>query len=406
MKIIRNILITLIALAALGAILYYMAGGFKEEIGPGKVEVKTRSAKGLPTSTVHAIVEMQTAEVVGTLKAQRRTDVSSKIMATIADVTVKAGDKVQKGQLVVRLDDRDMQARLEQARKTVEAAQANADQAAANLRRDQKLFEEKVIARQPFEEQQSRFKVAQAELERAKEAVREAQVALSYTQIESPSDGIVVDKHSDKGDTATPGKPLLTIYDPTVLRLETPVQETLAAKLHIGDRLRVRLDTLNLDVEGRVDEIVPQAEAASRSVLVKVAVPKEPKMVEGMYGRLMIPTGERKRFCVPASAVRRVGQLAFVDAVTTGGALERRPIKLGEHSEYGRIEAISGVEDGETVVVYGEMPPPMPVPTPANRPAQEPGRRDTLVPQPRPTAKPVTRPTGESGLPAGRERQP
>jgi len=83
-------------------------------------------------------------------------------------------------------------------------------------------------------------------------------------------------------------------------------------------------------------------------------------MVEGMYGRLLIPTGERKRYCVPLSAVRRVGQLAFVDVATSGGILERRPIKLGEHSEYGRIEAISGVEDGETVVLYGPPPPPFP----------------------------------------------
>jgi RND family efflux transporter MFP subunit len=374
MKVIRRILTTLIALAALGAILFYMSGGFKRKIGPGKVEIAARSAKGLTTGTVHAVVETETTEVVGTLKAERRTDVSSRIMAAIADITVKAGDKVRKGQEIVRLDDRDLQARLEQARKAAEAARANADQIAANLKRDQQLFEEKVIARQPFEEQQSRFKMAQADLERAQEVVKEAQDALSFTRIEAPSDGIVVDKHADKGDTATPGKPLLTIYDPTVLRLEAPVRETLATQLHVGDKLRVRMDTLNLDVEGTVSEIVPQAEAASRSVLVKVAVPKDPKMVEGMYGRLMIPSGERRRFCVPLSAVRHVGQLAFVDAVTTGGVLERRAIKLGEHSEYGRVEAISGVEDGDVVALYGPPPPPMPTAAPGSRSAPE-GRR-------------------------------
>jgi len=373
-KAIRSVLTTVVAAAALGAILFYMSGGFQKKIEPGKVKVEARSAKGLPTDQVHAIVEMQTTEVVGTLKAQRRTDVSAKIMATIADIAVKAGDRVKKGQEIVRLDDRDLQARLEQARKAVEGAKASADQAAANLKRDQKLFEEKVIARQPFEEQQSRFKVAQAELERAQEAVREAQVALSYTRIEAPDDGVVVDKHADKGDTATPGKPLLTIYDPTVLRLEGPVRETLATQMKVGDALRVRLDTLDRDMEGRVDEIVPQAEAASRSVLVKVAVPRDAKMVEGMYGRLMIPTGELRRFCVPASAVRRVGQLAFVDVVTTGDVLERRPIKLGEHAEFGRIEAISGVEDGEVVALYGPPPPPMPPGVGAGRFARE-GRR-------------------------------
>jgi len=355
-----KVLTTIVALAVLGLILYYMSGGFERKIAPGKADAEIRSAAGLKTSTIHVVVEPETTEVVGTLRAVRRTVVSAKIMATIADIAVGAGDRVKKGQVLARLDDRDMRARLEQARKTVEAAAANAKRAGDDLKRYQPLYEQKVVSGQVLEQYESQYKIAQAQLEGTQQAVKEAEVALSYTVIEAPADGVVIDKQANKGDTAAPGQPLLALYDPAALRLEAPVRETLAAKLQVGHSLRVRIDSLNLDVEGRVDEIVPQAEAASRSVLVKVAVPKDPKMVEGMYGRLTIPTGERKRYCVPASAVRRVGQLAFVDVVTTGGRLERRPIKLGEHSEYGRIEAISGVEDGETVVVYGELPPPMP----------------------------------------------
>lgn len=343
----------------------------KEKIAPGKVEVKSRTAAGEKTDTVHAIIETETTEVVGTLKAQRRTDVSAKIMATIADITAKAGEKVKRGQILVRLDDRDWRARLEQARKAVESAQASATRAETDLKRFEKLFADKVIPRQQFDEADSRNKIAQAELDRARQATKEAEVALSNTVIESPADGVVVDKHADKGDTATPGKPLLTLYDPNVLRLEAPVRETLATKLRVDDTLRVRLDALNLDVEGRLDEIVPQAQAASRSVLVKVAVPKNPGMVEGQFGRLIIPTGERERYCMPVAAVIRVGQLTFADVVTTGGVIERRPITLGEHSEYGRVEANSGVNPGDNLVLYGPPPPPLPKVLPGNRRVRE-----------------------------------
>jgi len=361
---IRKGVTTIIALGALAAILFWMSGGFQRKIEPGRVPAESRSAKGLNTATVHAVVEMETAEVVGTLKAERRTDVSSKIMAAIADIGVKAGDKVRKGQVVVTLDDRDLRARVEQARKAMEAGQATARQAAVDLERYRGALAGGAITRQQFDQQESAYKIAQANLEGAQQAVKEAEVALSFAKIEAPTDGVVVDKHADKGDTAMPGKPILTIYDPTALRLEAPVRETLATNLHVGDALRVHMDALDLDVEGRMDEIVPQAEAASRSVLVKVSVPRNPKMVEGMFGRLIMPTRERRRLCVPVSAIRHVGQLAFVDVVTTGGALDRRLIQLGEHHEYGRVEALSGVEAGDRVALYGPPPPPMP-PLPA-----------------------------------------
>ena len=359
-KTIRKGLTAIIALASLVGILVWMSGGFRHKIHPGTVEIKPRLADGLTTDSVHAIVEMETTEVVGTLRAERRTAVSSKIMATIAEIAVRAGDKVTKGQVLVRLDDRDLRARLEQAKKAVEAAVAGAEQAEADLKRFQSLFKDKVIARQQLEQQESRYKVAQAEQKRAEEATRETEVALSYAIIESPTDGIVVDKQADKGDTATPGQPLLVLYDPSALRLEAAVRETLATAIHVGDRLRVRLDALDLDLEGRVDEIVPQAAAATRSVLIKVAVAKQPKMVEGMFGRLVIPTRERQRYCLARSAVQQVGQLRFVDVVTSGGVIERRAVKLGEHSEYGRVEVISGLKPGETVVLYGVSPPPFP----------------------------------------------
>jgi len=364
-KALRVGLTTIIAIAVLVVILVWISGGFRSKIEPGSVAAESRRADGLTTDTVHAIIERETTEVVGTLKAEHRTDVSSKIMAMIADITVRSGDKVTKGQLLVVLDDRDLQARLAQARKTVEAAQANARQTAADLERFREVLKAGAMTRQQYDQQEAAYKVAQANLEGAQQAVREAEVALSYTKIEAPTDGVVVEKHADKGDTATPGKPLLTIYDPTALRLEAPVRETLATNLHVGDTLRMHMDAL--DLEGRVDEIVPQAEAASRSVLVKVSVPRNSKMVEGTFGRLIIPTGERRRFCMPLSSVVRVGQLTFADAVTTGGVIERRPIQLGEHSEYGRVEALSSLKAGETVVIYGPKPPPLPPSLPGGR---------------------------------------
>lgn len=360
-KMIRNSLTILISLAVLTAILAYMSGTFHPKIDPDKIEAEARRLPpDATTYTVHAVVEMEQTAAVGTLRAKRRTIVSSKILATVSSITVREGDRVTTDQVLVRLDDRDLQARLEQAKKAVEGASAAADKAAADLKRYQSLYETKVASKQELDRYISQNKVAQAELQRAREGVNEAQVAMSYAVIKAPADGVVFDKRIDAGNTAAPGQPLLSIYDPKTLRLEAPVREALATQIMEGMRLETEIVSLNLKQTGVVDEVVPQALAESRSVLIKVAIPSNPEMVEGMYGQIMVPTRERRRFCIAQSAVLRVGQLRYVDVVTTGGGLERRSIKLGEHAESGRVEVISGVEAGETVMLHGPPPPPFP----------------------------------------------
>ena len=174
---------------------------------------------------------------------------------------------------------------------------------------------------------------------------------LTYTTIKAPRAGRIVDRLAEPGDTARPGVPLLVLYDPSSLRLEVPVQESLAVRLKQGDKLTVGVDAINREVEAVVDEIVPQAEVASRSLLVKAAVPQIPGLVEGMFGRLLVPAGERRHLCIPTAALVKVGQLEFVDVVDKDGKLERRMIKTGRRGFPGRIEVISGLEAGETLRV-------------------------------------------------------
>jgi RND family efflux transporter MFP subunit len=358
-RMMKKALVAVISIAGLGFVLAWMSGAFHAKIEPHRVEASPRTAKGAATERVVEVIETETTEAVGTLQAERRTAVSAKIMATIAAIPVTAGERVKKGQALVRLDDRDLQAQVAQAKQAIDAAEASSKQAQADLKRMKPLLEQGIIPRSQYDPVESRASISESELQQAREALRRAQVALSYTTIEAPGDGVVVDKQANAGDTAAPGQPLLSIYDPAALRLEAPVPETLATQLKVGDMLPVKMDALNLDLEGRVDEIVPQALAASRSMLIKVAVPKKDGMVEGMFGRLILPARERRRYCLALSAVRAVGQLRFVDVVTSQG-VERRAVKLGEHSEFGHVEVLSGLAPGEEVVLYGPAPQPIP----------------------------------------------
>ncbi|NQU41656.1 efflux RND transporter periplasmic adaptor subunit [bacterium] len=363
--VLKKSLIVLAALVALVLILAYMSGAFFEKVEPGRVEAGGRRLGDLPIDVVHKVVQTQQVEVVGTIRAERQTEISARLMASIEEMPVRSGEKVSRGDLLVRLDDRDLQAQLERARQAVKEAEVNARNAEKDYERFKRLREQNVASAKEFDDALARHQAAQSQLLQSREAVSGAETMLSFTVIRAPADGVVVDRQMDVGDTAQPSRSIVTIYDPNSLRLEAAVPEVLASGLRIGDRLQFAIDTLPATSQnpltGAVEEIVPQADTASRSVLVKVGLPKEiPPVVQGAFGRLLIPDKERVRLCLAQSAVKAVGQLRFVDVVREDETLERRQIKLGMSSPYGRVEVLSGLEPDEHVVLYG--PPPQPLP--------------------------------------------
>ncbi len=113
----------------------------------------------------------------------------------------------------------------------------------------------------------------------------------------------------------------------------------------------VHAQRFNRKVDAEIDTIEPQAEALSRSFLVKASIPRSDDLFEGMFGRLRIPAGERRHLCLATAALEQVGQLEFVEVVHADGALEKRFVKTGRLGMPGRIEVLSGLKAGERVVL-------------------------------------------------------
>ena len=346
-----------VALLVMVLLMLWMAGVFGTKIEPGRVEGQvTKAPQGAPRAVVQAVTVPVIEEAAGTVQAERKTIVSARIVAVIREVRVRAGDQVSQGDLLVVLDDRDLIAKEQEARRAVEAAQAARTKTEADYRRGSQLIASGVISRSELDEVEMAFKVADADLERARQALRAAEVALSYAEIQAPVSGRVVDRLADPGDTAMPGKPLLSLYDPTALRMEVPVRESLLSGLAVGQSLRVRLGTEAEVIDGTIDEIVPQAEAGSRTFLVKVGLPRRQGMYTGMFGRVLIPAGQRERIVVPAAAIERIGQLDFVDTVDPDGAVSRRLVTLGAPAGDGNVEILSGLRPGEVTLLRQTAP--------------------------------------------------
>jgi len=292
-----------------------------------------------------------TEAAVGTIRAVHETAVASKLLAKIVEVNIQAGQAVSRDEVLVRLDQEDLHARLEQAEAAVVAARAARDQAQVEHDRVADLVERKMAAPIEFQRVETALKSARAELDRAEQMRREAETILSYATIRSPIDGIVVDKRVEVGDTVAPGQVLATLYDPTRMQLVASVRESLAHRLSVGQAIGVKVDALDKACEGSVSEIVPEAEAASRSFQVKVTGPCPPGIYSGMFGRLLIPLDDEELLVIPRSAVRKVGQLDLVDVVV-GETLQRRIVQVGRVLG-DNVEILAGIRVGERVATRG-----------------------------------------------------
>jgi len=348
----RNTLQIVLAFAAGTAAVVWLSGGCGDRIGP---EDSTLHPAPTPDSARVEEVREQEAmrfeRVSGTISSARHTTISSKILARIESISVRAGDEVEGGALLVKLDSRDLQARLNGAREATAAARAALDLAKSELERVTRLHESAIASQQQLDQATAGQDVATAELQRAEQSVADAEVALSYAEIRSPVAGRVVDRLAEPGDTAAPGVALVRIYDPGAMRIEAPVRERLATRLKPGQVLEVEVEALDLSVEGTIDELVPAAEPGARTFLIKVRLPHDPRLFAGMFGRVSIPAGVGRRLVVPNAAITRIGQLEYVTIVGHDSGHHRRLITTGPAVSAAEVEVLSGLAAGERVVL-------------------------------------------------------
>jgi RND family efflux transporter MFP subunit len=286
---------------------------------------------------------------VGTIRAVHETSIGSKLLARVLEVNIKAGQKVQAGDVLLRLDDADLRAKLQQAKASVTSIEAIRSQAVADAQRDAKLVGSGAVSQQELERARTAVRSAEADLLRLQENVKEVQAALDWATIRSPIDGTVIDKKVDVGDMVTPGQMLVTLFDPKRMQLVASVRESLTRQLKVGQDIGVRVEGLDKECSGTVSEIVPEAQSASRSFQVKVTGPCPTGVYTGMFGRVVIPLRDEQVLVIPGRAVRNVGQLQLVDVVQDG-RVSRRSIRIGR-TRASDMEVLSGLCEGEKVVV-------------------------------------------------------
>lgn len=296
------------------------------------------------------------------------------------------------GTLLARLDDRDILARLQQAeaqisamekavtvgkarltgaRAQVDAARASRDNVLADFRRYEDLYRhqaatgqqlgqvraQKDVAESQVQARVQEVQAAQGEIDRtlaqkqqAEAAAAEARAMLEHTFIRAPFTGRVIKKSIEVGDMASPGQPLFVVQGSSSPELHAGLSESLLPRLTPGQEMKVHVDALNRTFVGKLREIVPMSDPSTRTVLIKVSLPPDPGLVNGLFGRVQVPSGVYESLVVPAEAIRRVGQLTLVEVVEADGIPRRRFVTVGKEHD-GVVEVLSGLKENEEVIL-------------------------------------------------------
>jgi RND family efflux transporter MFP subunit len=337
------------ALAGLVLLLLYLQGVLGgHKVTPGVVPLAGVSA---PPGTMVAVEERDVADVVewpGTVTSRWAAQVAPAVMARVVEVRVSVGATVRKGDVIAVLDDRDLGARAQQGAAALAAAEAQAQRAEGDLLRARRLFEKQALTQQDLDAAEAHGKSARAQVAQARDALNEARVRLGETLVRAPFDGVVAARLVDPGDMAGPAQPVVAIQDPGALRLEAHLPEACAAPVAVGGEVAVRFGAPPQEIAARVEEVAPVADPQSRTRLIKAALPPQPPLRPGAFATLRMACGSHRAVLVPASAVRRAGQLESV-RVSVDGELLVRSVRTGK--SYGdRVEILSGLRAGEMVL--------------------------------------------------------
>jgi RND family efflux transporter MFP subunit len=329
------------------------------------------SASPAAVQTMQArVVESQQQQVplnvrsTGSVHARETAIVSAQVMSRIQQILVREGDSVRAGQTLVVLDDAALRASTDQAQAAVKvaqseqaAAQTDAKLAASTLERYKQLQAEKSVSPQEMDEVSRRAEAAAARLEAVRaqtDAARAqesgARTMLGYTRLFAPFAGMVTARMADPGTMASPGAPLLQVDQAGALQLDATVDESAISTIHKGMEAQVEIDGGNAtSLVGTVAEIVPAADPASHSFLVKIDLPSSSLLRAGMYGTAEFANGTRQAILIPRSAVVMRGSLASAYILDGQGIAQLRSLTLGA-TQGSLIEVLSGISSGEKLV--------------------------------------------------------
>ena len=310
---------------------------------------------GLATAAAESGTGANVASFDGVVEAVRQTVVAAQVAGAVMTLEVKPGDSVKPGQVLVRIDARGAEQNTLSSDAQVRSARAALEVAAKEFERQKQLFDKRYVSQAALERAEAQFKATQAAV-----AAQLAQAGVARTQsgffiVRAPYAGVVAEVPVALGEMAMPGRPLMSLYDPGMLRVTVAVPQSVAAVAGANDKIKLELPGLPAArqwLEPVRTTVLPTADAATHSVQLRFELPMASGASPGMFARawLPMPAGGGSRVLVPSKAVVRRAELNAVYVVDATGRPWLRLVRLGRPVG-DRVEILSGLAVAERVAL-------------------------------------------------------
>jgi RND family efflux transporter MFP subunit len=376
------------AIVLVGAIAIWIWVGHSEsEAGGSK-----RSGANLVTAAVAKAERHDfgdTLSISGAFKPFQDVDVHAKVAGYIKVIYVDVGDHVKQGQTLAILEVPELAAQLSGADAAVRRAKEEIGKAQGDVERaksthaaahlaytrlsDAAKTREGLVAQQELDDAQAKdleteaqissstaaLSAAQQELEVAQANEKQASALADYTHITAPFAGVITNRYTDTGalvaagtSSSTQAIPVVRLAQTSVLRLVLPIPESVAAQIRVGETLKVHVDALNQDFEGKISRFADSLNEQTRTMETEIDFQNSSgRLMPGMYTETYFVHDQKKdALTIPIEAVIREGDKAKALIVNSQDEIEERPLKLGQEDST-RVEVLAGLTEGERVVV-------------------------------------------------------
>jgi RND family efflux transporter MFP subunit len=271
-----------------------------------------------------------------TVEAVRQATVAAEISGRVVELRADAGQRVKQGELLMRLDAREVAG-------SDASAQASLAQARAAYERSKNLHMQKFISQAALDQAEAAWKAAQG-------MAGSSGASLSHAAVTSPLVGVIAQRHVELGELAAPGRPLVTVFDPKSLRVIATVPQYKLAEVKKAGKARVEFPDTGLWVEASRVEVLPTVDARSHTATARIYLPdNQPGVVPGMFARVHFTIGQARKLTVPAAAILRRGEVIGVYVLDDKGGARLRQVRLGEPVAGGDLEILAGINPGERI---------------------------------------------------------
>lgn len=272
----------------------------------------------------------------GIVTSDHSVAISSRLSGYIRGIKVREGSRVKKGDVLFRIDPVD-------AKQALAQAEADLADAAVDRNRFKSLLSENAISQQQFDKTELRYKVAESK-------VAQARNQLTYAEVRAPLSGVIVQKHMNSGDLASPGMPILVLEDPSHLLVETHISEQYLSDIQVGDSVDLRMASIEAPVLATVRQVVQAADAGSYQFLVKLSLPSNKVVHTGMFAEVVFNVGQRQGVVIPESSIVHRHGMTAVYLAGDDNILRYRLVRLGQ-VQATNIEVVAGLNSGQRIVI-------------------------------------------------------